>query len=32
MSQMVYEPRGAALDAFLDRGPEVCLVGAAGTG
>lgn len=29
---MRYEPRGAAADLFRDRGSEVCLVGAAGTG
>lgn len=29
---MDFEPRGAALELFRDRGPEVCLVGAAGTG
>lgn len=27
-----YEPRGAAYDLFLDRGPEALIVGAAGTG
>lgn len=29
---MRYEPRGAAADLFRDRGPEVSIVGAAGTG
>jgi PBSX family phage terminase large subunit len=29
---VIYEPRGAARDLFLDRGPEVAVCGAAGTG
>lgn len=32
MATRTYEPRGGALSLFQDRGPEVCVVGAAGTG